>query len=70
MKEQLDPIVMYRKKHRLNERITLSVEPELRELLIELRSVYSIDVQEMLRVLLRKELPKLKEKLTHPACAP
>ena len=50
-------------KAKLTERITLPIEPEIKNDLAELKNIHSVDVSEWLRSLIRLNLPKLKQDL-------
>lgn len=50
-------------KAKLTERITLPIEPDLKQDLIELKNIHSVDTSAWLRELIKLNLPKLKEKL-------
>ncbi len=51
-----------RKRPRLTERVTLSVDPGMRAELTELKDKKNVDVSEWLRGLIRRELPLLKKR--------
>lgn len=52
------------KGRKLDERITIPVERELKRELNEIKTKHGVDVLEWLRMIARRELPQLKKRLT------